>query len=301
MTYYMYYPAAYFLGAFVAHATGLGIQDSFFIIGFVEVLSLLFVFLFGREIFNAKVGLLASLIMAVSDMHGEVAWLPAAIERHAPDLLLCAGDWGDPGQVSEAQYRALTRRVHVLTVYGNHDDRALLARLHNYDGTPVLLGQGEARRVGKVTVAGISGIWAKTKLGARLSRQWEAARRRRPDLSFPEWAAGRELPPYVTDAEVAALAAGLAGAGVEILVTHGCPLGVADRTPAGGRGGQRCFRHALEEVRPRVFLCGHLHRRQREDLPDGRLALNTGYGAQGEGWLIQGDAGRWEATPLEEG
>jgi len=186
----------------------------------------------------------------------------------------------------------------VLSVYGNHDDRELLARLRNADGTPVLLGQGEARAVGGLVVAGISGIWAKTKLGARLTAQWEAARRRNPALAFEEWAAGRVLPPYVTDEEVAALAAGLAGRGVDILVMHACPVGLADAAPSGRPGGQRCFRQAVEVVRPRLALCGHLHRFQRADLPDGRAVLNCGDGAQGEGWLIRSEGATWEAWPL---
>lgn len=72
MWYYQYYPVAYILSAFTSWTTGLGPKDSFFIIGVIEVLSLLFLFLIGREFFNKKVGLLAVLIMAVSDMH--VSW-----------------------------------------------------------------------------------------------------------------------------------------------------------------------------------------------------------------------------------
>lgn len=237
-------------------------------------------------------------ILAVSDLHGELSWLQGAIERFSPELLLCAGDWGDPGQVSPEEYEWLLAQVPVLSIYGNHDDRPLLARLRNQDGSPVLLEQGEARRVGGVMIGGISGIWAKTKLGSRLNARWEAARRRHPELSFEQWVAGRELPPYVTDDEIAALARGLAPAKVEILVMHACPSGLADRTPGGGRGGQRSFREAWKCIRPRVLLCGHLHRLQRVDLPEGRLALNTGHGAEAQGWQLEKKDGKWKATSL---
>jgi hypothetical protein len=237
-------------------------------------------------------------ILAAGDFHGDFGWLPAAVTRLAPDLLLSPGDWGDPGEAPLSAYEAVIEKVPVLTVAGNHDDRALLARLRNRDGSPVLLAPGKARQVLDLTVAGVSGIWAKTRLGARLNAQWERARARDPALILEAWLGGRELPPYVTDAEVAAQTAPLAAAGVDVLITHGCPVGLADRTPARFPGGQRCFRLALETVRPRLYLCGHHHRLQRVDLPGGAAVLNTGHGAAREGWLIDWRAGEWEARPL---
>jgi len=66
---YIYYPVAHILTAFTHFVTGLGLKDSFFILGIAEVMSLLFVFLIGRELFDKKIGLLAVLIMAVYDSH----------------------------------------------------------------------------------------------------------------------------------------------------------------------------------------------------------------------------------------
>ena len=237
-------------------------------------------------------------LLAVSDLHGEVDWLQDLIARHQPDVLLCAGDWGDAGQVSEDQHGSLLLQVRVLSIYGNHDDREMLERLRNRDGMPVLVGQGEIREVDGLRVAGISGIWAKTKLGSRLNAQWQSARRRNPSLTMERWLDGRTPPPYYTDDEIAALAAGLAGKEVDVLLLHGCPAGLADKTPDRGRGGQRCLRDAVQSMRPRLTLCGHLHRFQRADLPDGRAVLNTGYGAEGQGWLIRWNCGHWQAFPL---
>jgi len=238
------------------------------------------------------------LILAAGDFHGALDWLPPLPDRHRPDLLLCVGDWGDPGQVPAAQYRAVLERVPTLSISGNHDDRSLLGQLRNNDGTPVLLADGISCDFSGMAVAGINGIWAKTKLATRLTAQWEAARHRDPDLDFEAWRGGRPLPPYVTDEEVAALSAPLAGQRIDVLMTHGCPVGLADLTPRGGRGGQRCFRLAFDTIRPQIHLCGHLHRQQRVDLPDGRLALNTGSGAEGCGWWIRRLPGRWEAWPV---
>src|SRR5262249_59236795 len=104
------------------------------------------------------------------------------MERLRPDLILSPGDWGDPGEVTEAAFAPVLARTPVLTVTGNHDDRALLERLRNRDGSPVLLAPGETRATGGITVAWISGIWAQTRLGSRLNAQWESTRRRDPPL-----------------------------------------------------------------------------------------------------------------------
>jgi Icc-related predicted phosphoesterase len=238
------------------------------------------------------------LILVTGDFHGQFGWVPEALDRLRPDLFLCVGDWGDPGETAQAEYEEVIRRVPTLSVFGNHDDRELLGQLRNRDGTTVLLGQGESRPAAGLTVMGISGIWAKTRLGSRLTARWEAAQRREPGISFEEWTADVPLPPYVTDDEVAQLASAASGRGVDVLITHGCPIGLADTTPAGGRGGQRCFRQAFQTVAPRIHLCGHLHRFQRADLPDGRAVLNSGDGASREGWLIRWERDGWEAEPL---
>ncbi len=191
-------------------------------------------------------------IAVVGDLHGEVGNLFRVLDTERPDGLLCVGDWGDPGQIETGTWADILARVPVLSVYGNHDDLPLLAALRNADGTPVLLAQGE-RREGfcGLAVAGVSGIWAKS----------------------------HRLPHYVTDEDVAVWAAHLAAAGppVDVLLTHGCAIGIADRTPSGRSGGQRCFLELLKAVRPNVYLCGHLHVAQRRDLTDPPCAvLNTG-------------------------
>ena len=46
------------------------------------------------------------------------------------------------------------------------------------------------------------------------------------------WAKSHRQPYYVTDEDVAAAAAKIAASGpLDLLLTHGCPVGLADRTP----------------------------------------------------------------------
>jgi predicted phosphohydrolase len=47
--------------------------------------------------------------------------------------------------------------------------------------------------------------------------------------------------------------------GVDVLITHGPPMGLGDRSPVGGRAGCADLRARIAEVRPRAHLFGHIH------------------------------------------
>jgi Icc-related predicted phosphoesterase len=199
-------------------------------------------------------------ILVISDLHGNLGAARAAIDRFRPELLLSCGDWGDADEVDETALAAFSGARRVLTTFGNHDVLPVLERWRNRDGTAVLLGQGEVRVVDGLRVAAIGGIWAKS----------------------------HRLPHYVTDEDVADAAARIARAGpIDILLTHGCPIGLADLTPKGSHGGQRCFLEASKTIAPRVHLCGHLHVAQERTLKDGRQVLNVGATPEGTVAVLQ--------------
>jgi Icc-related predicted phosphoesterase len=198
-------------------------------------------------------------VLAIADLHGDLASARAVVEQSEPDLLLCCGDWGDPEAVSADDLAWFSATLPVLSTFGNHDPFELLRGLKNRDGSAVLLGQGVVRKVGTLRIAAIGGIWAKS----------------------------HRLPHYVTDEDVAEAAARAAADGpVDILLTHGCPVGLADMTPSGRHGGQRCFLDAFHTIAPRVHLCGHLHVAQERALKDGRKVINVGATPEGSFALI---------------
>jgi uncharacterized protein len=210
-------------------------------------------------------------ILVISDLHGDLSSAREALEHFAPDMLLSCGDWGDPEQVDEAELAAFPARLPVYTTFGNHDPISALARLRNQDGSPVLLPQGEVYVADRVRLAAIGGIWAKS----------------------------HRQPYYVTDEDVAALAKQIAAAGpVDLLLTHGCSIGLADLTPRGTHGGQRCFLEAFKTIAPRVYLCGHLHVAQERTLADGRQVINVGATPHGSAAVIEA-AGEEVAARLE--
>jgi len=197
-------------------------------------------------------------ILAVSDMHGELGNVVRALDKSPADLLLCCGDWGDPDEIDEEIFTRILAHIPVLSVYGNHDDMELLSNAKNTDGSSVLLESGEVRRRDGLQLTGISGIWAKT----------------------------HKEPYYITDEEVAQIAGALADAEVDVLLTHGCAIGLADAVPGGRRGGQRCFLNAFHAIAPRLYLCGHLHVPEKRVLKDGRTVVNVGYTHDGDYWTF---------------
>jgi uncharacterized protein len=202
-------------------------------------------------------------ILVVSDLHGHLDSVDRAYKTHQPDLILSCGDWGDDNEVAEPALAAFLDLGPVYTTFGNHDPLEMLARLRNRDGSALLLGQGEVHEYGRLRLAAIGGIWAKS----------------------------HAKPHYVTDADVAAAAARIARAGpVDILLTHACPIGLADLTPAGRHGGQRCFLDAFKVISPRLYLCGHLHLAQEHILKDGRKVINVGATPEGSIVLVEFDA-----------
>jgi Icc-related predicted phosphoesterase len=208
-------------------------------------------------------------LLVISDLHGDLNCVRRAVESFEPDALLSCGDWGDPEEVSADAIAAFTARMPVASTYGNHDPLTLLEGLRNRDASAVLLGQGEVRAIGGIQVAAIGGIWAKS----------------------------HRLAHYVTDDDVAAAARKIHDGGetVDVLLTHGCPVGLADLTPKGTHGGQRCFLDAFKMIGPRVHLCGHLHVAQERVLKDGRKVINVGATPEGSVAVIDADGDRLDA------
>ena len=215
-------------------------------------------------------------LIAVGDLHGKTDLLFRLLETETPDGILGVGDWGDAGQVSPETWADLLNRVPVATVFGNHDDIPFLETLRNRDGSPVLFAQGEVRPFCGLTTAGIG-------TGERVLHPAEKTIRSFCGLTLAGisgiWAKSHKKPYWVTDEDVEKWGQQIIAAApdVDVLLTHGCPVGIVDATGFGKPGGQKCFLRLLQTVRPRIYLCGHLHVPQTKTLKSPPCkAYNTG-------------------------
>ena len=193
-------------------------------------------------------------IAAVSDMHGNLEPVHDILEIESPDLLLCAGDWGSPEEVSQKDIEQIVQKVKTFTVFGNHDNLEALSQIKNRDNTAILIANGATKTYDNLVVGGINGIWAKSH-----KKAW-----------------------YITDDEVTGAAKELSEKKVDILMTHGCPFEIAGLTPIGTRGGQRCFTDAFTVVNPTLYICGHLHHKSSYQNKNGKLAINVGFTNEGD-------------------
>jgi Icc-related predicted phosphoesterase len=218
-------------------------------------------------------------ILVVSDLHGDLKAAQQACRAVKPALILSCGDWGDADRVTMADLSAIQEFAPLYTTFGNHDPIEIFSSLYNQDGTPSLLPQGNPLDTIGLRLAAIGGIWAKS----------------------------HAKPHYVTDQDVADSAARIAAAGpIDILLTHGCPIGLADMTPSGRHGGQRCFLEATKTIAPRLHVCGHLHLAQERILKGGRKVINVGATPEGSYVVIEFDPlshaleAKLERLPLQQ-
>ena len=170
-------------------------------------------------------------LVCISDTHNR----QTDLQLPAGDVLVHAGDFTGHGRVDEvaafADWLRAQPHAHKVVIAGNHDwlferqPARARAMLH---GCTYL--QDEA-----AVVAGLR-FWGSP---------WQPW--------FYDWAFNLE--------RGAALRAkwDLIPEGTEVLVTHGPPMGLGDRTVAGEHVGCQDLLEAIARVRPRVFVCGHIH------------------------------------------
>ena len=170
-------------------------------------------------------------IVCLSDTHGQHARLTVP----DGDVLVHAGDFSMNGRPEEIarfdSWLAGLPHRHKLVIAGNHD----FLFEHEPERARRLLPSALYLRDELVEVAGLR-IWGSP---------WQPW--------FHDWAFNLPRGP--------ALAAkwALIPAGVDVLVTHGPPHGVLDRTLSGEAVGCEELTLALACVRPRLHVFGHIH------------------------------------------
>lgn len=170
-------------------------------------------------------------LLLCSDIHCNSRAARTLAERSADaDVLVCAGDLAVMRKGLQATVDTLSAAsAPTVLVAGNgesHDE--LVAACEGWSGAQVLHGSG-------CEIDGVS-FWG---LGSAV-----------PVTPFGEWSFD------LTEDEARELLDGCPEDGV--LVTHAPPFGHVDE--AGGRHlGSRAVLEAIERVKPRLAVCGHIH------------------------------------------
>lgn len=166
-------------------------------------------------------------------------WLYGVVEGEKPDLLLSAGDFGD--EASPKLFHLILESTCLFTIYGNHDNVELMQTLKNRDGSPCLLQDGLVRNYEGLKLAGISGNIVKIKRKVHHKTVEEV----REVIS--KYAHLREV--------------------IDVLITHEAPK--HELISRGKTLGNDALHDATERLRPKLYLCGHVH------IPSQILKLNN--------------------------
>jgi Icc-related predicted phosphoesterase len=175
-------------------------------------------------------------LLALSDLHADEDLLDRlrnVAARSKYDAVLFCGDITNRGPVSYAQ-EAISLFPKSYAVHGNMDTLDVVAKLSemrvNVHGKKVKMGE-----------------WNLVGLG------------------------GSNPTPFSTPSELSEeeIAAVLARAGVDqfsIVLSHPPPYGVFDDVGAGVHVGSKSVRKMVEEKRPILFICGHVHEHEGREI-----------------------------------
>ena len=169
-------------------------------------------------------------ILAFSDLHLARARAAEIVAASAEaDLVIGAGDFCNLRQgLPEAMALLEGMQAPMVAVPGNAESAD---ELRAAAGPGVTVLHGDGCTIDGLKIFGLGYGVPRTPFGA-----WSC------DLS---------------EAFAAELLAGCEKA--HVLVTHSPPKGVADMTSAGQSVGSTAIRAAIERIRPRLALCGHIH------------------------------------------
>ncbi len=196
-------------------------------------------------------------IVCMTDIHGGYALAGSIVRREMPDLLLVGGDLTTVGTVAEAEgAMEMLGAVcdDILCVAGNMDS-PLHDELYRRRGQSI---HGAGVRRGRIGIFGVS--------GAPVSR-----------LRTPYEVEESELRRAIDQGH-----AMVADAPVRIFVPHAPPYGTkVDIIHAGYHVGSTAVRDAVEEYKPDIVLCGHIHEGRGADRIESTRIVNCGSAARG--------------------
>ncbi len=170
-------------------------------------------------------------LLAFSDLHRDLDQAAKLVEMSAEaDVVIGAGDFASVHEGLEETIAALAaiETPTVLVPGNNETEDALRAATAGWGAATVLHGDG-------MTIEGV----AFYGLGAGIPvTPWDWS------FDLDEEAAAEKLAPCPEDA---------------ILVLHSPPQGHCDSNGSGDHFGSRALLRAIEERRPRMAVCGHIH------------------------------------------
>ncbi|MGQ4893848.1 MAG: metallophosphoesterase family protein [Candidatus Njordarchaeia archaeon] len=190
-------------------------------------------------------------ILAFGDIHGEIEKLirvlDHAFDRYDVDMILVAGDLNLG--FSEIEDVFTRNKIPTFIIYGNHDDDLkpiYELRAYRYKNISFLRLGGVIRYKG-ANILGIPG----NRGGGRKWTHWQDYKIKR-------------IIEYQKDKKI------------DIVLSHEAPFGYSDECGDHNRCGKPVLLDLIKVLRPRLFICGHLHNHIQISEFERTKIINTG-------------------------
>jgi len=154
-------------------------------------------------------------------------WFYEIVKKERPELTLSAGDFGREADFT--LFQKIVEETHLLTVYGNHDDIGVIKYIVNKDGSKCWLEDDYIRQYKGLRIAGINGNIAKIKRKVH----------------------------HKTVEEIQEIISNYAEKKIDVLITHEAPE--HELITREKMLGYPVINEAIERIKPKLHLCGHVH------------------------------------------
>lgn len=190
-------------------------------------------------------------ILLLADLHGEEAILDRLRATHGRyGLIVIAGDLGSPGYIENL----VSISENILWIPGNNEPKGACEKTGAH-----CLHKKSLELEGGLHLVGF-GFSAPTPFGT---------------------------PGELSEEEIYAEMEGLPIDENTILVTHSPPYGIMDEVSPGVHAGSRSILRIMEEKKPRILACGHIHHLEGKVKAGDTMVLKLPAGSKMRGALIE--------------
>jgi len=196
-------------------------------------------------------------ILAVADIHGSQYRLNIIlknVEKYSPDLVIICGDITQfgPGDVAKNFLDQIP--VETFAVHGNIDTEDVSKGIDESKAIGIHLKRVEKSGISFIGIGGGNPISLHTKLS---------------------------IPGDKTEKSIGNLTDE-----TTVLLSHIPPYGLQDKVFLGLHSGSKELREIIDECKPRLVLCGHIHENPGFTKTDKTTVVNCSMGKRGGGALI---------------
>jgi len=203
-------------------------------------------------------------ILAVTDLHGKFQRLINYLKKNQVDLIVLAGDITNfgPSELGEEILNEISSfDIPVLAVPGNCDPEQIHGKL---DSSKAINIHGRSVVVKNIGICGFGGSNPtpfNTPLEFEEIEIYDEAKKAIENIKDHE---------------------------ITLLVTHAPPYGTkADLLPSGKHAGSKSLRKIIEEYKPSINICGHIHESRGIDKIGDTYIVNPGEMSEGYAYVIK--------------